>query len=168
MNPDVKFTEAFRLFHIDRKLIKNKISKRMKIKNHITASIIFSAFLFAISKSWIIFTSSLISGVLIDIDHVFDYLWEFRKRFRVKEFFDVHHNKTLLFCMMIFHSWEFLFIFNIYAFLISDNLWIVGIAIGFTQHVVLDQIFNKPSNWRYFFFWRLKNNFSFKKLFPKL
>ena len=31
----------------------------MRIKSHITASIIFSALFFAISKSWIIFTSSL-------------------------------------------------------------------------------------------------------------
>ena len=45
----------------------------MKLKNHITVSLIFSAFLFAISKSWTIFTSSLISGVLIDIDHILDY-----------------------------------------------------------------------------------------------
>ena len=82
---------VFKLFHIDRKLIKYKISKRMKLKHHITASIILSAFLFAVSKSWIIFGSSLISGVLIDIDHVLDYFCEFKKRFYVKEFFDVHH-----------------------------------------------------------------------------
>lgn len=140
----------------------------MKLKHHITASIIISAFLFAISKSWIIFTSSLISGVLIDIDHVLDYFWEFRNYFRVKEFFNVHYNKNILFCMIIFHSWELLFPLNIYAFFISGNLWVIGIAIGFTQHVVLDQIFNKPNRWGYFFFWRLKNNLSFKKLFPKL
>jgi len=52
----------------------------MKLRSHVIVSIILSAFLFEISKSWIIFTSSLISGVLIDIDHVFDYFWEYRKR----------------------------------------------------------------------------------------
>ncbi len=136
----------------------------MKLKHHITASIIISAFLFAISKSWIIFTSSLISGVLIDIDHVFDYFWEFRKRLVAKEFFSAHYNRTASFGSLIFHSWELLFLLNIYAFFICGNSWIIGITIGFTQHVVLDQIFNKPNRWGYFFFWRLKNNFSLKKL----
>ncbi len=136
----------------------------MILKHHVTASIIISAFLFAISKSWIIFTSSLICGVLIDIDHVFDYFWEFRKRFRVKEFFDVHYNKKILFFMVVFHSWELLIPLNIYAFFLSGNPWIMGITIGFTQHVVLDQISNKPHKWNYFFFWRLKNNFSFEKI----
>jgi len=138
----------------------------MKLKQHITISLFFSAFLFAISKSWIIFTSSLISGVLIDIDHVFDYFWEYRKRLVIKDFFSAHYNRKASFGSLIFHSWELLFSLNIYAFFISGNSWIIGITIGFTQHVVLDQIFNKPNKWGYFFFWRLKNNFSLKKMLP--
>jgi hypothetical protein len=140
----------------------------MKIKNHITTSIIISALIFAISKSWIIFTSSLISGVFIDIDHVIDYLLEFRKRFRVNEFFDAYYNDRTLFTMIIFHSWELLIPLNFYAFLISGNPWIIGIAIGFTQHVALDQIFNHPNGWVYFFFWRVKKGFNLKKMYPKL
>ncbi len=136
----------------------------MKLKNHITASLIISAFLFAISKSWIIFTSSLISGVLIDIDHVLDYFCEFRKRFNVKEFFDVHYNRKILFFMVIFHSWELLALLSICAFLMSWNPWIVGTIIGFTQHIILDQIFNKSCKWTYSFFWRMKNNFNFNNI----
>ncbi len=143
------------------------IRRKMKLKHHITASIILSAFLFAISKSWIIFASSLISGVLIDIDHVLDYLWEHRMHFRVKEFFDVYHNKKILFFMVIFHSWELLALLSISAFIVRWNPWIVGTIIGFTQHIVLDQIYYKPNKWNYFFFWRLKNNFSFKKMCSK-
>ena len=137
----------------------------MKLKHHITASIIISALLLAISKSWIIFTSSLISGVLIDIDHVLDYFWEFRKRFRLEEFFSTHRNEKAFFCAIILHSWELLFPLNIYAFIISGNSWIIGIAIGFTQHVVLDQIFNTVYWSTYFFFMRFKNGFDVKKIF---
>jgi hypothetical protein len=146
----------------------------MKLKHHITISLFFSAFLFAISKSWIIFTSSLISGVLIDCDHIFDYFWEFRNRFSVKEFFDVYYNGKMLFSMIVFHSWELLALLSICAFSMSWNPWIIGTTIGLTQHVVLDQIFNKPSRcykpsrWIYFFFWRLKYGFNMKKMFPKL
>ncbi len=137
----------------------------MKLKHHITASIIISALLLAISKSWIIFTSSLISGVLIDIDHILDYLWEFRKPFIIKEFIDLNYQRKTLFLMIVFHSWELLALLSICAFLMSWNPWIVGTIIGFTHHLILDQIFYKLNKWSYFFFWRMKNSFSVE-LFP--
>ncbi len=138
----------------------------MKLRSHVIASIIFSTMVFLIFKSWIIFTSSLISGVLIDCDHIIDYFWEFRKRFRVKEFFDVHYKRKILFFMVIFHSWELLALLSICAFSMSWNPWIVGITIGFTQHIILDQTFNKyPNRLKYFFFWRLKNGFNAKEIF---
>ena len=151
-------------FPVDRKLIRKAIRKRMKLKQHITISLFFSAFLFAISKSWIISTSSFVSGFLIDIDHVLDYFWGFRKRFRVKEFFDDHYNGEILFIMVIFHSWELLVLLSICVLTISWNPWIIGITIGLTQHVVLDQIFNKPNKWWFFFFWRLNNGFDAKSM----
>jgi len=86
-------------------------------------------------------------------------------RFSVREFFSIHDNEKMLFSMLILHSWELLVLLNIYAFLISGNPWIIGISIGFAQHVVLDQIFNKPNRFTYFFFWRLKNKFCFQKCF---
>ena len=136
----------------------------MKLEQHITISLFFSVFFFAISKSWIIFTSSLISGVLIDCDHIFYYFWKFRKRSRVKEIVDAHHNEKILFHMKMFHSWELLALLSICAFLMTGNPWIIGITIGFTQHVVLDQIFNKPNRWLFFFFWRLNNGFDAKSM----
>jgi hypothetical protein len=141
--------------------------RRMKLKHHITASIIISAFLFTISKSWIIFTSSLISGVLIDIDHVLDYFWDYGINLRIKKFFEVMYSKKISRLWLIFHSWELLFLLIICAFLMSWNPWIVGTIIGFTHHLISDQIFYKLNKWSYFFFWRMKNSFSVE-LFPKL
>ncbi len=138
----------------------------MELRSHVIASIIFSTLFFVVFKSWTIATVSFFSGVLIDIDHVFDYFLEFRKRFEVKEFFDVHHNRKILFFMAIFHSWELLALLSICAFLMSWNPWIVGTIIGFTQHIIFDQIFNKNFNRLiYFFFWRMKNGFNMKRMF---
>ena len=138
----------------------------MKLRSHVIASIIFSTLFFVVFKSWTIATVSFFSGVLIDIDHVFDYFLEFRKRFEVKEFFDVHHNRKILFFMAIFHSWELLALLSICAFLMSWSPWIIGTIIGFTQHIILDQIFNKNFNRLiYFFFWRMKNGFNMKRMF---
>ena len=137
----------------------------MKLKQHITISLFFSAFLYAISKSWIIFGSSLISGVLIDIDHILDYFMAYGINIRVKQFFEVCHNLKISRVRLIFHSWELLFLLSICAFVMRWNPWIVGTLVGFTQHIVLDQVFNKPNKWTYFFFWRLKKGFSFKRSF---
>ena len=143
------------------------VRTKMKLRSHVIASIIFSTLFFVAFKSWTIATVSFFSGVLIDIDHVFDYFLEFRKRFEVKEFFDVHHNRKILFYMAIFHSWELLALLSICAFLMSWNPWIVGTIIGFTQHIILDQIFNKNLNrLMYFFFWRMKKSFNMNKIFP--
>ncbi len=131
----------------------------MKLRSHVFASVIFSSIFLLVFKSWPVAISSFISGVLIDCDHVLDYMWSYGKRFRVKEFFDTYHKQKMLFVMIIFHSWDLLFLLNIYAFLISGNPWIIGITIGFTQHVALDQILNRRYGWLYFFFWRLKKGF---------
>jgi hypothetical protein len=105
----------------------------MKLRAHVIASIMFSTLFFLVFKSWTIAVVSFFSGVLIDCDHIIDYFWEYRKRFVVKEFFDVHYNLKILFFLVIFHSWELLIPLNLYAFLVSDNLWIIGITLGFTN-----------------------------------
>ncbi len=138
----------------------------MKLKQHIAISLLFSASLFVVFKSWIVFTSSLISGVLIDLDHVLDYFRENGINLRIKQFFKIFHNKEHSSIVLILHSWELLILLRISAFIVRWNPWIVGTAIGFTQHVVLDQIFNKPSRWAYLFFWRLKSDFNSKTIFP--
>ena len=137
----------------------------MKLKQHITISLFFSAFLYTISNSWIIFSSSLISGVLIDIDHILDYFMAYGINIRIKQFFEVCHNLKIPRMRLIFHSWELLFLLSICVFLVGWNPWIVGTIVGFTQHIVLDQAFNKPNKWTYFFFWRLKKGFSSKRCF---
>ncbi|MBT7592323.1 MAG: hypothetical protein HN561_14795 [Candidatus Scalindua sp.] len=137
----------------------------MKLKSHVLASIIFSTLFFMIFKSWMISVSSFLSGVLIDIDHIIDYYREHGINLRIKQFFEVCHNTKLSSVWIIFHSWELLVILSIYAFSMSWDPWIVGLTIGFTQHIVLDQFFNKTNKLTYLFFWRLKNGFNVKKIF---
>ncbi len=138
----------------------------MKLRSHVIASTIFSILLFVVFKSWKVSLSSFLSGVLIDCDHVLDYYCGLKQRFRLKELFNACHYKELLLRILILHSWELLFLLYIYVFFTGSNLWIVGIVIGFTQHVVLDQIFNSPGRLTYFFLWRLKNGFNTKRMFP--
>ena len=137
----------------------------MRLKQHITISLFFSAFLYMIFKSWIIFGSSLISGVLIDIDHILDYFMAYGINIQIKQFFEVCHNLKIPRVRLIFHSWELLFLLSIYAFVMRWNPWIVGTIVGFTQHIALDQIFNKSNKLSYSFYWRLKKGFRLKRCF---
>ncbi|MHC4267812.1 MAG: hypothetical protein ACYSTS_05045 [Planctomycetota bacterium] len=134
----------------------------MELKHHISVSLIISTFLFVIFKSWIIFISSFTSGILIDSDHILDYLMEFRRRIRIREFFETYRYRKLSYAWVIFHSWELLFLLGICAILMNWNPWFVGIFIGFAQHLILDQLSNKPNKYGYFFLWRLKNAFDLK------
>ncbi len=102
------------------------------------------------------------SGILIDCDHVMDYLMEFRRRLRIREFFETYRYRKQSLVWVVLHSWELLFLLGICVFLMNWNPWFVGTFIGFTQHIILDQIFNKPNKCGYFFLWRLKNDFDFK------
>ncbi|MBT6046711.1 MAG: hypothetical protein HON76_09865 [Candidatus Scalindua sp.] len=138
----------------------------MKLKSHVFASIVFSTLFFMVFRSWKISVSSFLSGVLIDIDHIMDYYREYGINLRIKQFFKVCHNQKLSRTWLIFHSWELLAILSICASLMSWDPWIVGLTIGFAQHIVLDQIFNKTNRLTYFFFWRMKNRFNLKKIFP--
>ena len=139
----------------------------MRLRQHVIASIIFSTLFFMVFKSWTISAVSFFSGILIDLDHVIDYYWEHRKRLRFNEFFDSFYQSRNFFFGTIFHSWELLLLLNLYAFFVSGNSWIIGIAIGFAQHIVLDDIFNKDtSRLKYFFFWRLRYGFNAKRMFP--
>jgi hypothetical protein len=126
----------------------------------------FSALFLLVFKSWTITVVSFFSGVLLDCDHIVDYFWEYRKRFIVKEFFDARYYGKAPFFMAIFHSWELLVLLSICAFSMNWNPWVVGITIGFAQHIILDQIFNEDINsLKFFFFWRLKNGFNAKEIF---
>ena len=137
----------------------------MKLRSHVIVSIIFSALFLVVFKSWIIFIYSFFCGALINCDHVLDYLWSYRKRFRAREFLNTSYCEKGYMCSVIFHSWEILLPLNLYAFFVSGNSWIIGITLGLTQHVILDQIFNNSSWSAYFFFMRLKNGFDREKIF---
>ena len=51
--------------------------------------------------------SCLVTGVLIDLDHVVDYIFQGGRLFRIREFFQVYHAGQLL-KVRIFHGWEWL------------------------------------------------------------
>lgn len=134
----------------------------MKLQHHIAASIIISGLLHAVFKSWTITTASFVSGIFIDLDHIIDYVITHGRRFDAKHFFRYFNNSECKKAIFILHGWEWLFILAAAAKLTGWNPLLTGVLIGFAQHLMLDQIFNKTSLLAYFFFWRWKHEFNHK------
>jgi len=115
--------------------------------------------------------ATVIAGVLIDIDHIFDYILNHGFTFSPKKFY--------IYCMvcrfkrilLVFHSYELLAVIWAAIFALSlGRLW-VAVAIGLTLHLAMDQIRNvnrrKVDPRIYFFTYRLMNGFETRKLLRK-
>ena len=114
----------------------------MRVRAHITTSIILSAILYLIFKSIPMSISAFLSGVLIDLDHVLECYMNFGPRFNMFNTIKVCESCQLKKAHLFLHSYELLLIL---AFVIYwqnlGQIW-YGIAIGLTMHILLDMMFN--------------------------
>lgn len=139
----------------------------MKARYHIAASLLVSGLLFWIFKSIPMTLISFISGIFIDIDHLLEYLISRNVKLDINHFFKFFEEQLLKKSFVFLHSWELLIILFFVCWASGWNLWMAGLLIGMAQHMLLDQIFNPTAAYSYFFVWRIKNNFDFRKCFPK-
>jgi hypothetical protein len=127
-----------------------------------------------IFKSWGLAVASFISGIFIDLDHIIDYLIAHGLHFDIKEFSIFFHEKRYWKTAsrywkinLVFHGWEWLIILSIMANLTNWNPWVIGVLIGFGQHIIFDALNNRPHSWittflAYSLLWRWKNNLEVK------
>ena len=139
----------------------------MKIEHHITLSTAISGVLFLIFKSWELSISSLIAGILIDIDHAFDYFLERGLRLHWKEFLSYFYNEKHKKIILFLHGWEWLFCLGSAAVLTKFNPWVTGVFIGYGHHMVFDYFYSRTSILTYSLIWRWKKNFDSQTLFPR-
>lgn len=126
---------------------------------HVIASGFISIFVWAYFKSFGYAAVSFASGVLIDLDHVIDYYASYGFTWKAKEIYDTCLKIKLKKLYLILHSYELIALLwlTIYLFSLS-NLW-KAIAIGLTQHIVLDQITNPINTLGYFLTYRIIKGF---------
>ncbi len=134
----------------------------MKLHQHIVSSTLVSGIVYLLFKSWNLTLACLLSGILIDVDHIYDYIREFGFPFKIKDFFNAHYNNELVRLTLVFHSWELLFLIGIIAWSTNWNLWITGILIGFGNHMALDLLYYKARLKTISFLWRWKNDFRYE------
>lgn len=138
----------------------------MKIQHHIVSSALIASILYLFFKSWNMALICFLSGILIDLDHIYDYTREFGFPFKIKDFFNTAYDGEVSRWTVVLHSWEVLFLIGIIAWFTNWNPWITGVLVGFGHHIVLDMLDKDERLRSYSFIWRWKNNFEFEVIFP--
>jgi hypothetical protein len=146
--------------------VTEKLEVGMRVQYHATVSTIVSAVLFTLFRSWPLTMSSLLIGIFVDLDHVVDFVFRHGIRFNVRQFFRASYQRQYKYAVLIFHGWEWLGVLVLVSFLSNANPWIVGLLVGYTHHLILDQVGNRPETWGYSFVWRMQHGFLFDVVFP--
>jgi len=137
----------------------------LKLHHHTAISITIGGILYLLFKSWGLAIACVLSGIFIDLDHIIDYVREHGFPFKIKRFFQICDEGRFNRIMLIFHGWEWLFLWYIIAWFTDWNPWITGISIGLTQHLLLDTFYMTTNFKSYSIIWRWQQNFEFQKVF---
>jgi hypothetical protein len=131
----------------------------MRVKHHVVISLALSGIVYVVFRSWGMSIALLASGILIDLDHILDYLLTHRMRFRRQDFFRYFYEQQYQKLFLLFHGWEWVALWGVLAWKTGWDSWPAGVFIGMGHHLVLDQMSYGPGPGGYSLLWRLKNGF---------
>lgn len=131
----------------------------MKVKHHIISSGMISGLIYLFTNSLSNAIASFLGGILIDLDHFIDYYMNFGFSYNLKKICDAIDNFRLSKLYLLLHSYELLITFWLAIFIIPLNSIYLFIAIGVTQHIFLDQLFNPVTPKTYFLSHRIACRF---------
>jgi len=110
-----------------------------------------------------------VSGICVDIDHVFDYVASYdSSHWSMQHFLYCCSHNGLKKLRLLFHSFELLFIVWVLTVWNSwfSIVWMAFLA-GFSLHLLLDHWTNGTPALFYFFFYRRKHRFQSRLLSAK-
>lgn len=146
----------------------------MKVSRHIIASFSAGALFWLFTKNLYAGILCFASGILIDVDHVVDYVmhcgW---KDFSFKRLYLLCEQTRQLVegggfkkAYLIFHAGELAILLWIIAIFIK-NTYLLAVALGYTLHLTMDYVSNPLYSPSYFIIWRAMKNFDVEKIFRK-
>lgn len=127
----------------------------MTLKQHIVVSGVTSAAFAYFSRSWPGAMACFLSGILIDLDHFWDYcIIKGKICWSVKQLEDYCFKEKAGKSYLILHSYELLVVLWIaVSFLKSDSV-LLGFLLGMTVHMIFDQFVNPVCPLAYFLLYR--------------
>jgi hypothetical protein len=142
----------------------------MKGKAHVYGAGIQGGVVYLLSQSMEVSIITFLSGVLIDLDHVLDFLVFSGEKFTLKKFLSWCDEGRWERVSLIFHSYEVYLILAIITYYFPNNI-LLGLTYGIGFHLLLDQIWNchicnglRLFHWFYFLTYRIRVGFHKSKL----
>ena len=131
----------------------------MKPSGHIIASGIIGIAVLLYFKSLPCAIASFAAGILVDLDHFFDYYLNYRFTLKIRDIYYACLEVNLKRLYVIFHSYELVIALWLLIYYMSlGNIW-KALAIGATQHMIIDQITNTFNMFGYFLIYRILHGF---------
>jgi len=112
----------------------------MKIRTHLYTSTLLGGSLYASTQSPQIAVSCFLSGIFVDIDHVFDFLIFSGEKFSIKNMLSWCYELRWEKIVLIFHSYEIYLVLGFITYYFFPNNVLIGIMVGSGLHLALDQI----------------------------
>ncbi len=139
----------------------------MKLGHHTLISVLLSSLVYLFSDSISAALACFGAGIFIDLDHFFEFFYKFGfRRISSKLFFRAAENHEYDRFFLFFHSYELALLLWLIALFVVRRPWAWGFALGFTVHIIADQIYNPCHPLTYLLIYRIKNRFDGDRLFP--
>jgi membrane-bound metal-dependent hydrolase YbcI (DUF457 family) len=104
------------------------------------------------------------ASVLVDVDHLADYLWLNKGRFRARSFFSDYGDHRTTKLVLLLHSWELASLALALAWFWAAPAWIWCVLGGWFFHLACDQAFNQAGWPFYFLSYRFSKGFERSRL----
>lgn len=131
---------------------------------HLTLTFILSALVLLKTNNAIYACTFLLSGILIDLDHLVDYFIFFKSRFNLVDFFNCTYLKSKK-AYLFLHSWELVFIvLTLAAYFKSQVLWLFFLSLSL--HLTIDNV-QRKNLFAYFLLYRIYKKFDAVIIFPE-
>ncbi|HDZ84095.1 MAG TPA: hypothetical protein ENH45_02660, partial [Nitrospirae bacterium] len=93
----------------------------MRLHHHTAISLTISGLLYMTFRSWELAAANLITGIFIDLDHIFDYLYAHGRPLKMKDFFQVCNNCQFDKIFLFLHGWAWVALIGTAAWLTDWN-----------------------------------------------
>lgn len=131
----------------------------MKVLGHIAAAVPLSIAVQLTTGSGQASAAAAAASVLVDVDHLPDYLY-WRGGWRsLEDFFAAFHQKKTTWLVICLHAWEWTALSGALIFTLGGPLWLKAAWAGWLYHLIWDQFTNQVSPWFYFFCFRASKGF---------
>lgn len=128
-------------------------------RGHAIASGIVSICVWAYFRSISCAVVSFAAGVLLDADHVIDHCATHGFTLKLRDVYDSCLNIRLKKLYLVLHSYEMVAFLWLAIFWFGlSNIW-MALAIGWTQHLLIDQVTNPINPLGYFLMFRIAKGF---------